>query len=435
MSKTSILFSLLIAVLCNGAPTWARQRVILVTIDGLEPSKLTDNSQPLPFLHQYRDEGYFLPEVQSVCPSMTYPAHTSIITGVTPRQHGIHCNRVFQYNRAEPLQYHWYADSIQVPTLWQWVKEHGGTTASLFWPVSTGSPYIDYNVPEYYPATKTEIGAMDYIRPVCTPAGFLDELEREATGRLTDTTLRANSYEYDAKTAYMANYIENRYRPDLLTVHLITTDYKQHATGLHSAETRQAYASADNAIGLLVENLQYTHQLDSVTLVVTGDHGFVEAQCRLRPNVWLVQAGLLSAQPGGDWKACFHSVSAASYLYLNPALTARQKQRTLQHIRQLLSQQPDSIGQWYTVLEPDSVSRLGGDPQAALCLSAQPGAGCSNQRIGQPFEYVHGGYHGYMQPCTPTCLLVYGGPAVRTRKMPPVHSLLDVSALIKSLLQ
>ncbi|MBR0038335.1 MAG: alkaline phosphatase family protein [Bacteroidales bacterium] len=412
----------------------AQHRVILISIDGLQPAAVADDRWPLPFLHQFRDEGFFVPEVQSTHPSMTYPAHTTIITGVPPREHGIHCNRVFQFNRKESQLYHWYADSIRAKTLWQAVKEKGGTTASLQWPVSTGCPYIDYNVPEYFSAVKTEVGAFNYLRPYCTPSGFLKELEEEATGRLSDTTMRADSYEYDAKTAYMVNYIENRYKPDLLTVHFITTDYKQHQTGPHSRETQQAFASVDNAIGLIVENLTYTRQLDSVTLVITGDHGFVEAQRKIYPNVWLVQAGMLSDTLGGNWQACFHALGAASYLYVNPTLKLKQRKKCIEKVIRLLEQQPDSIRQWYDILTPDSIALLGGDPQADLCLSTKPGAGCGNNRTGNAFLAVKGGMHGYMTNCTPTCLILYGAKA-RQNDLPEVHSLNDVFPLVEKLLK
>lgn len=392
-----------------------RHSVILITIDGMRPEVITGEHMPSPFLKMMlkAQDHIYVDRVIGVAPSMTYPAHTSIITGEQPLAHGIHCNRVFQFNRDELTLYNMWADSIKVPTLWQWVKERGGTTASIFWPVSTGSQWIDYNVPEYYPTPGSgwQGGAMDFIRPVCTPTGLLEELEREATGRMTDATLRSNSFEYDAKTAYMTNYLVNTYRPDLVTVHLITTDYAQHETGLDSDRTLQAVASSDNAIGLILENLEYKHLLDSTTIIVCGDHGFTEARWQLRPNVLLTQAGLLSATPGGNWQCCFSSSGGASYLYLNPSLKKKQRTSCLKKVQELFEQQPDSIRSLYQLLSPDEIIRLGGDPSAALCLSTVAGTGCSNSRTGSWFAPQSGGYHGYMNGCDPTSLLIFGAGA------------------------
>ena len=409
MSKTISIFILSFLCLC----TSARQRVILITIDGLRKDILTNANQPAPFLHGLMQKSVYVPNVIGVNPTMTYPAHTTLVTGSTPLEHGIHCNRQFQFNRDEPALYNWYADSIRTKTLWQTVKEHGGTTASVFWPVTTGSKWIDFNLPEYFPTTRVNVSGMDYIRPVCTPSDIMAELEREATGHLSDTTLRAGSFQYDAKVASMVNYLTNRYKPDFMTVHLVTTDYKQHETGIYSYETQQSVAAADHAIGLILENLEYTHQKDSVTIIVTGDHGFTQGRYRLQPNALLVNNGLLSEQPGGDWQACFNSLGAAAYMYFNPNLSSKQKARCIEKVRKIFSEQPDSVKTMYNILSSKEIVAINGDPTAALCLAPVSGIGCSNNRKGEFITDFKGGFHGYVYlPDTkaydPTSLIIYG---------------------------
>ena len=409
MSKTISIFILSFLSLCASA----RQRVILITIDGLRKDILTNANQPAPFLHDLMHKSIYVPNVIGVNPTMTYPAHTTLVTGSTPLEHGIHCNRQFQFNRDEPALYNWYADSIRTKTLWQIVKEHGGITASVFWPVTTGCKWIDFNLPEYFPTTRVNVSGMDYIRPVCTPSDIMAELEREATGHLSDTTLRAGSFQYDAKVASMVNYLTNRYKPDFMTVHLVTTDYKQHETGIYSYETQQSVAAADHAIGLILENLEYTHQKDSVTIIVTGDHGFTQGQYRLHPNTLLVNNGLLSEQPGGDWQACFNSLGAAAYMYVNPSLSSKQKARCIEKVRKIFSEQPDSIKAMYNILSNKEIVAISGDPTAPLCLAPVSGIGCSNNRKGEFITDFKGGFHGYMYlPDTkaydPTSLIIYG---------------------------
>lgn len=449
MSCISILRLFIVIILLCPFPCVRAQQlasptrtVILITIDGLRPDMITDPASPAPFLQEFVGQGLFVPRVIGIPPSMTYPSHTTIVTGVTPRLHGIHCNRIFLYNRDEPAQYHLWADSIRATTLWEEVKAAGGITASILWPVTTGARYIDYNVPEYFPTpgVNWKGGAMDYIRPVCSPKGLLEELEREATGRLTDATMRSASFEYDAKVAYMTNYLVNRYRPHLITVHLITTDYAQHATGTSSHWTRQAIASADNAIGLIMENLRYQHLLDSTTVIVTGDHGFADATHRLHPNTLLVNHGLLSAEAGGEWQACFHSLGAAAYLYLNPSLKPRRRKETLQRVRDLFEKQPDSIRCHYRLIDADTLAKLGGDSLAALCIDPIKGTGCSNARTGELLTPQKGGYHGYLNGCDPTCFLLLGS-AVRDSvslstwlNADSIHQT-DIAPIVRHLLQ
>ena len=97
------IFSLsILTIFCLYAS--ARQRVILITIDGLRNDILTNASQPAPFLHEMMRKSIYVANVIGVNPTMTYPSHTTLVTGSTPLEHGIHCNRQFQYNRAEPAR-------------------------------------------------------------------------------------------------------------------------------------------------------------------------------------------------------------------------------------------------------------------------------------------------------------------------------------------
>ena len=249
--------------------------VILITIDGLRAEMIDDPLMPSPFLKMMSRDGLRIGRVIGIPPAATYPSHTTLVTGEVPARHRVFYNRPFLWNKDTARISYWYADSIAVPTIWQRAHEAGMKTASLFWPVSTGSPYIDYNVPEFW-SLDYSCDQMEYIKPYCTPSGILDELERNACGRLDTITYQAGSMQRDGRTAAMANYLMNHYQPRLMTIHLITTDYSQHALGTHSEQLLQDMASADHAVGSIIENLRLTHRLDSTMVIVTGDHGFCD---------------------------------------------------------------------------------------------------------------------------------------------------------------
>ena len=176
-----------------------------------------------------------------------------MVTGEAPAKHRVFYNRPFLWNKDTARISYWYADSIAVPTIWQHAHEAGMKTASLFWPVSTGSPFIDYNVPEFW-SLDYSCDQMEYIKPSCTPKGILDELEQNACGKLDTITYQAGSFLRDGRTAAMANYLMNHYQPRLMTIHLITTDYSQHALGTKSQQLLQDMGSADHAVGSIIEN-------------------------------------------------------------------------------------------------------------------------------------------------------------------------------------
>ena len=378
--------------------------VILITIDGLRAEMIDDPLMPSPFLKMMSRDGLRIGSVAGVPPAATYPSHTTIVTGEVPARHRVFYNRPFLWNKDTARISYWYADSIAVPTIWQRAHEAGMTTASLFWPVSTGSPYIDYNVPEFW-SLDYSCDQMEYIKPSCTPRGILDELEQHACGKLDTITYQAGSLQRDGRTAAMANYLMNHYQPRLMTIHLITTDYSQHDLGTHpNQRLLQDVASADHAVGTILENLRLTHRMDSTVVLVMGDHGFCDYSLTLSPNVWLTRARLLSERPGGEWKACFYGGGNTSFLYLRKG----NDKRTLRRIRRMLEELPEAERRLFRVVEKEELTAKGADPAAVLALEPVVGVAVTNDRMGEVVKQRTGGTHGFISGQDATTLIAYG---------------------------
>ena len=399
------------AAMASGQPRY----VILITIDGLRAEMIDDPLMPSPFLKMMSRDGLRIARVEGIPPAATYPSHTTLVTGEVPARHRVFYNRPFLWNKDTARISYWYADSIAVPTIWQRAHEAGMTTASLFWPVSTGSPYIDYNVPEFW-SLDYSCDQMEYIKPSCTPLGILDELERNACGKLDTITYQAGSMQRDGRTAAMANYLMNHYQPRLMTIHLITTDYSQHDLGTQSERLLQDVASADHAVGTIIENLRLTHRLDSTVVIVTGDHGFCDYHQTLSPNVWLTQAQLLSERPGGEWKACFYAGGNTSFLYLRNAADTK----TLRRIRKMLDKLPDDVRCLFRIVEKDELTAKGADPAVALALEPVVGVAVTNNRTGDVVTSQRGGTHGFISGQDATTLIAYG-PGIEPKRQDSIR--------------
>lgn len=154
--------------------------VILISIDGLRPDFYLDRHWPAPVLQRMAQQGAHARTVRGVFPSVTYPSHTTIVTGALPARHGIFYNTPFEAD-SQTGRWYWDYDAIRARTLWLAARDAGMTTASIFWPVTVGAP-IDHNVPEVW-SLDSDVTMVDMIRAASTE-GLLDELEREATGRL-----------------------------------------------------------------------------------------------------------------------------------------------------------------------------------------------------------------------------------------------------------
>ena len=128
--------------------------VIIISIDGLKPSTYTRSGPSrVPTLRRIAQEGVFAEGVIGVTPTVTYPSHTTMVTGVPPTVHGIYNNRILDPEETSNASWYWYARDIKVPTLYGAVKARGLKTAAVSWPVTVDAD-IDYLMPEFGGVTR-----------------------------------------------------------------------------------------------------------------------------------------------------------------------------------------------------------------------------------------------------------------------------------------
>src|SRR5262249_46285177 len=132
----------------------AQNPVLLVSIDGLRPDYVLDGDAhglQVPNLRRMMAEGAYSTGVHGVLPTVTYPSHTTLVTGVSPARHGICSNTTFDPEGLNQSGWYWYAADIRVPTLWDEAGKAGLITANVHWPVTVGAR-IDFNLPQIWRA-------------------------------------------------------------------------------------------------------------------------------------------------------------------------------------------------------------------------------------------------------------------------------------------
>jgi hypothetical protein len=406
------------------------EHVVMVSIDALRPEFYLDETWPAPTLQQLGFEGVRADAVRSVFPALTYPAHTTLVTGALPARHGIFHNRPFlPGGRTEAWA--WEASRIRVPTLWDAVRAAGGTTASVGWPVTVGAP-IDWNVPDVWPERYVQADFIAPVRAATTPPGLFEELEREATGRLRGENFGLGWLTREDRVGDMASYLFERHRPALLLMHLIGTDHMQHERGRNNPMTRRAVGAADRAIGQVLETVERLGMRDRVAFVVVGDHGSIDRHTQLRPNAWLVAAGLMEDRADrGAWRATFHADGGSAFLRLRDASDGAAEA----HVRRVLDGLPPGLRRLFRVVDRPELDVLGADPEAAFALSAVPGVELSDLPTGPDVQAVHGATHGY-HPDEPQMHtgLVGTGPGFRPGAHAPLLPLECVAPLVAALL-
>jgi predicted AlkP superfamily pyrophosphatase or phosphodiesterase len=86
--------------------------LLMISIDGLRPDYVTAadaHGVKIPHLRRFLKEGAYAEGVQGVVPTVTYPSHTTLVTGVWPVKHGILANTTFDPLRKNQEGWYWYS--------------------------------------------------------------------------------------------------------------------------------------------------------------------------------------------------------------------------------------------------------------------------------------------------------------------------------------
>ena len=286
-----------------------RARVILISIDGLMPSAYTDPALApyTPNLRALARDG-----VVGVLPTVTYPSHTTLITGVEPARHGIYDNQIFDPEGRSNGAWYWYADAIQVPTLPMAARARGLRAGAVTWPVTIGMD-LDYLAPEYIGSKHDESVSMLKVRS--RPRGLIEAAE----------TARGKAFTWpqtDGDRTDLSLLTVKTYDPHVFLLHLIGLDSAQHNDGPGSPESRQTLKEIDAMVGELHDAVRQAGRADMTTMAVVSDHGFLPLQQQLQPNAALKQAGLLTVNERcavTSWRAYYHSSGGSGFVYVKDA--------------------------------------------------------------------------------------------------------------------
>lgn len=316
-------------------------------------------------------EAAYSEEVSSVYPSITYPAHTSIVTGYHPGEHGIVNNMKLQLYMENP-DWYWKRRDIKKPVLYEEAEKRGIRTAALLWPV-TGGARISYNLPEILPNRPWQSQIS-----VCMQNGTIPyelELDRRF-GYLRDGVKQPR---LDNFVQASMLYTIERWRPQLLLAHFTDVDTNRHIYGASSPEAGEALQRHDRRIGELVQLLKREGIYEQTTVFLLGDHSQMDVERVLYPNYWLKKNGLIEERNGRirSFLAYASHCDGSCYIYARKGLAKEDRQRIVRAVRELQEQFPEAVQRIYTRRE---AQEMGADGRCACMLEAGPGWYFLNER-------------------------------------------------------
>jgi predicted AlkP superfamily pyrophosphatase or phosphodiesterase len=238
----------------NAPQQLSKSYVILVSLDGFRYDYA--KRYHADHLLTLATQGVSAPEgMLPAYPSITFPNHYTIVTGLYPEHHGIVANTFFDPGRKEVYSYRdaksvgdgtWYGGT----PLWVLAEQQGMRSACFFW-----------------------VGSEADIQKV-RPSYYLKFDGKFPNGKRVEQVL-----------AWL--HLPPEQRPHMITLYFSDTDTAGHRYGPDSPQVADAVHELDSEIGKLMEGI--TESKLPVDLIVLADHGMVKVD---GPPIRLDQYGL-----------------------------------------------------------------------------------------------------------------------------------------------
>ena len=372
----------------------AGQPVLLISIDGLRPADVLDAQQRglhLPNLQAFLKQGSYAHDVRGVLPTLTYPSHTTLITGVSPNLHGIGSNLTFDPTNKNQQGWDWYASDVHVQTLWDAAHAAGLSTANVHWPVSVGAQ-VDWNLPQIW---RTGLPDDRKLLAALSTPGLLPSLEKDL-GPYADGIDESLAGDQN-RTRFAIHLLETR-KPQFMTAYVTALDTEQHATGPDTPTSRKTLEGIDVLIGDLVAAAQRVHP-DGIVAIVS-DHGFAPVRQDINFYSPFIKAGLVTVKDGAitDWQAAVWNDGGSAAIVLKDPNDTAVKAKVAALLKKL---QDDPRYEIDHVLDHDQLVAQGGTGLASWFVLLKIGyelGVTSDAPLPAPGHFL--GMHGY-DPATP----------------------------------
>ncbi|MDR3121275.1 MAG: alkaline phosphatase family protein [Clostridiales bacterium] len=336
------------------------RRVIVISEDALIREDL-ETLKKMPNFQRIWDRTARVDAMRSVYPSVTYPCHASMATGVYPDRHGVINNEQARVGELSSKWMH-FRESVKARTVFDVAKAAGLTTAGVFWPVSGLDPSIDWLVDEYWPQAAGESyrdcfaasgSSGDVMRAVVEPNLHMlrsreDPLFHPAVDRFIHAcacaTIRA-------------------FRPELLMVHPANVDAYRHQTGVFSEQVTQGLYEIDMWFGDIVKAAQDAGVYDDTNFFIVSDHGQMNIERTIAPNVLFAENGLITLdkdQNFVDYAAYSQACALSAQVFLKDPSDAAVYEKTHALLRHMCDEGIYGISRVYTAEEALREEHLSG---------------------------------------------------------------------------
>lgn len=333
-----------------------KEKLHIISFDGLSKVDMEFLKDKPGFSRLLKDSSYSF-DVESVYPSLTYPAHTSIVTGNLPNKHGIINNTKFQPYRERP-DWFWFIKDIKTKTFQELATEKGYTVASIFWPVN-GKSKVKYNMPEIF-SNRPWSNQLIVSARAGTPLYQIDNFKKY--GSIIDRIKQPNLDNFTHKT--YINTLKN-YKTNITMVHYFDLDTIRHENGFYSDEAYEALLRHDKRLSEILDTIEEEGEKEDTTIVVLGDHSSKDAENLIYLNTLFERHGLITRRKRQirSYEVFGKSCGGSAYIYSRGNVGFYEMKNLL-----MSSEVGEGIEAIY---DREEARKLGADPNCLMMLEGK----------------------------------------------------------------
>lgn len=266
------------------------KRLVVLSIDALENIDL-EKLLKLPNFNALKNKISLVKNVREIYPTLTYPIHTTMITGKTPNEHGI-----FHNQKSDPLaqdfnimgeNWYWEKKHVKCDTLVDVAHKNNLNIASFCWPVTAGDKR-GINVPEIWPIRGDNSKNYEMYNEMCSEYAF---------NKYYDSYLKQfdwkNNEDMVMYLPELAIDCIKTDKPDILLCHLILLDHIRHGFGEKHEIIDEILRIMDITVGRFIEASKLAGTYEDTNFIILGDHGQIDIENFFGINILLEKYGII----------------------------------------------------------------------------------------------------------------------------------------------
>ena len=290
-----------------------KPNVVYISIDAMHPDlvfKADKFGLKIPYLRSLIEKSTHTSRgVYGIYPTLTYPCHVTMFTGVNPATHGLFNNIFFDPDDKHGQAWNWFDPGKgKLGNLWSAAKKDGYATANVCIPCTTGNADIDYNIIEYW-RDKTLYNDK-LFNCLCSPPWLIEEMEEDLgfIPGLLETEKEDDVQRGNAALWILENKLKDAGKPFFLSHYFASYDGKAHECTTYSKEAFEALEAIDDMC-MQIEKKAREVGGDDLVVCIVSDHGMSDVKQTIRINAEFKKAGFIKSDDDKivkEWTAYCH---------------------------------------------------------------------------------------------------------------------------------